>query len=70
MAKMKNYMMDVEETVCNSVDLEDIITDSDSCQIASDIVCSLLSETLSSYKLEIAKDYVEEVWCEFWGRYA
>ena len=67
---MKNYMMDIQETVCDSVDLENIITDSSTCHIAQDIVCSLLSKELSSYQLKIAKDYVEEVWCEFWGNYA
>ena len=68
MGKLKNYMMDVQETVCDSTDLECIISESDTIEEAQNIVCNLLSH-MSSYQLEIAKDYVAECWNEYWGQY-
>ncbi len=61
-------MMDVQETVCDSTDLECIISESDTIEEAQNIVCNLLSH-MSSYQLEIAKDYVAECWNEYWGQY-
>jgi len=61
-------MMDVQETVCESVDLENIITESASCKEAQNIVCELLSH-MTSFQLDIANDYVAECWNEYWASY-
>ncbi len=69
MGKLKSYMMDVQETVCNHVDLEEVITESDTCQEAQNKVVSLFKKEFTSFEMDIAKDYVTECWNEYWSQY-
>jgi len=68
MSKIKNYIMDIEEQVM-STDLENIISESEHVSEAQKIVVELL-ELKTHFDIEIAKNYVSEIWNEFWGNYA
>ena len=71
MGKLKSYMMDVQETVCNYIDLEEVITESDTCQEAQNKALSMLQhiQAFTSFEMDIAKDYVAECWNEYWSQY-
>lgn len=65
MSKIKNYIMDIEESV-QSTDLENIIGESESVIEAQTIVVNLLDDTLkSAFDIDIAKTYVAECFNEF-----
>ena len=68
MGKVKNYAMDIEEQVWCCTDLENIISQSEDISEAQTIVVELL-ELKSHFDIDIAKDYVAEVWNEFWSNY-
>jgi len=68
MSKIKNYMMDIEEQVM-STDLENIISESEHVSEAQKIVVELL-ELKTHFDIQIAENYVSEMWNEFWGNYA
>ena len=67
MAKMKNYMMDIEEKVFG-LDLEQIIGQAETVQIAEKIVVDQLGFK-NSFDIVIAKDTVRNCWNEYWGDY-
>ena len=67
MGKVKSYIMDIEEQVM-STDLENIISESEHVSEAQEIVVELL-ELKTHFDIEIAENYVSEVWNEFWGAY-
>tara|TARA_X000000950_G_C13347088_1_gene430876 strand:- start:118 stop:330 length:213 start_codon:yes stop_codon:yes gene_type:complete len=67
MAKMKNYMMDIEEKVFG-LDLEKIITESENTSEAKALVFKQLGLT-SSFDIGIASDVVDNSWNEYWGDY-
>lgn len=67
MAKMKNYMMDIEEKVFG-LDLEKIITESENISEAKALVLKQLSLT-SSFDIGIASDVVDNSWNEYWADY-
>jgi hypothetical protein len=67
MAKMKNYIMDIEEQVFG-LDLEQIITKSDTVQSAEKTVVDQL-KFKSSFDIVIAKDTVRNCWNEYWSDY-
>ena len=65
MSKIKNYIMDIEESV-QSTDLENIISESESVTEAQTIVVNLINNTLkSAFDIDIAKSYVAECFNEF-----
>lgn len=66
MSKIKNHIMDVEETVCSSLDLENIISESDTLNQAQEVVKSLLTDW-THFDRDIATHYVAECWNEYWG---
>ena len=68
MAKMKSYMMDIEEKVFG-LDLEKIITESENTSEAKALVFKELGLT-SSFDIGIASDVVDNSWNEYWGDYA
>jgi len=68
MSKIKNYIMDIEEQVM-STDLENIISESEHVSEAQKIVVELL-ELKTHFDIQIAENYVSEMWNEFWGNYA
>tara|TARA_Y100000992_G_C21053663_1_gene390773 strand:- start:48 stop:260 length:213 start_codon:yes stop_codon:yes gene_type:complete len=67
MAKMKSYMMDIEEKVFG-LDLEKIITESENTSEAKALVLKELGLT-SSFDIGIASDVVDNSWNEYWGDY-
>tara|TARA_E500000178_G_scaffold274819_1_gene273519 strand:+ start:679 stop:891 length:213 start_codon:yes stop_codon:yes gene_type:complete len=67
MAKMKSYMMDIEEKVFG-LDLEKIITESENTSEAKALVFKQLGLT-SSFDIGIASDVVDNSWNEYWGDY-
>jgi len=67
MAKMKNYMMDIEEQVFG-LDLEQIISQAETVQSAEKTVVDQLGFQ-NSFDIVIAKDTVRNCWNEFWGDY-
>lgn len=67
MAKMKNYMMDIEEKVFG-LDLEKIITESENISEAKALVFKQLGLT-SSFDISIASDVVDNSWNEYWADY-
>ena len=69
MGKLKSYMMDVEEQVCNHTDLESIISESDTCKEAQNKVTSVFKKEFTTFEMDIAKDYVAREWNEYWGQY-
>ena len=68
MSKMKNYIMDVEEKVFG-LDLEKIITESDTVQEATNKVVSVFKKEFTTFEMDIAKDVVGNCWNECWGDY-
>ena len=68
MSKLKDYIIDIEEQVM-STDLENIISQSEHVSEAQQIVVELL-ELKNKIDIDIAEDYVSEVWNEFWSEYA
>jgi hypothetical protein len=69
MSKVKSYIMDIEEQVWSCTDLENIISELEHVSEAQEIVVELL-ELKTHFDIEIAKNYVSEVWNEFWEAYA
>ena len=67
MAKMKSYMMDIEEKVFG-LDLEKIISESENTSEAKALVLKELGLT-SSFDIGIASDVVDNSWNEYWGDY-
>tara|TARA_B100000989_G_C19386750_1_gene403986 strand:- start:330 stop:542 length:213 start_codon:yes stop_codon:yes gene_type:complete len=67
MAKMKSYMMDIEEKVFD-LDLEKIITESENTSEAKALVLKQLGLT-NSFDIGIASDVVDNSWNEYWGDY-
>tara|TARA_B100000963_G_scaffold85564_1_gene73163 strand:+ start:293 stop:505 length:213 start_codon:yes stop_codon:yes gene_type:complete len=67
MAKVKRYIMDIEEKVYD-LDLEKIITESEN---TSEAKASVLKELnfKSSFDIGIASDVVDQCWNEYWGDY-
>ena len=68
MGKVKNYVMDIEEQVWSCTDLENIISQSEDISEAQTIVVELL-KLKSHFDIDIAENYVAEVWNEFWSNY-
>ena len=68
MSKIKNYIMDIEEQVM-CTDLENIICESEHVSEAQAIVVELL-ELKTHFDIDIAKNYVAEMWNELWGNYS
>ena len=67
MAKVKSYMMDIEEKVFD-LDLEKIITESENTSEAKSLVIKQLGFT-NSFDIGIASDVVDNSWNEYWGDY-
>tara|TARA_B100000900_G_scaffold75304_1_gene60176 strand:+ start:266 stop:478 length:213 start_codon:yes stop_codon:yes gene_type:complete len=67
MAKMKRYIMDIEEKVYD-LDLEKIITEADNVNVAEEKVLNRLGFK-NSFDIGIAKDTVRNCWNEYWGDY-
>ena len=67
MAKVKRYIMDIEEKVYD-LDLEKIITESENTSEAKALVLKQLGLT-SSFDIGIASDVVDNSWNEYWGDY-
>jgi hypothetical protein len=67
MAKMKDYMMDIEEKVFG-LDLEKIITESENTSEAKALVIKQLGFT-NSFDIDIASDVVNNSWNEYWCDY-
>ena len=67
MAKVKSYMMDIEEKVYD-LDLEKIITESENTSEAKALVLKELKFT-SSFDIGIVSDVVDQCWNEYWGDY-
>tara|TARA_B100000963_G_C22287803_1_gene520025 strand:- start:211 stop:423 length:213 start_codon:yes stop_codon:yes gene_type:complete len=67
MAKVKSYMMDIEEKVFD-LDLEKIITESENTTEAKSLVIKQLGFT-NSFDIDIASDVVDNSWNEYWGDY-
>ena len=67
MAKVKRYIMDIEEKVYD-LDLEKIITDSENTSEAKALVLKELKFT-SSFDIGIVSDVVDQCWNEYWGDY-
>ena len=67
MAKVKSYMMDIEEKVFD-LDLEKIITESEHPSVAKALVIKQLGFK-NSFDIGIASDVVDNSWNEYWGDY-
>ena len=67
MAKIKSYIMDIEEKVYD-LDLEKIITDSENTSEAKALVLKELKFT-SSFDIGIVSDVIDQCWNEYWGDY-
>ena len=67
MAKVKSYMMDIEEKVYD-LDLEKIITESENTSEAKALVLKELKFT-SSFDIGIVSDVIDQCWNEYWGDY-
>ena len=67
MAKVKRYIMDIEEKVYD-LDLEKIITESENTSEAKALVIKELNFK-SSFDIDIASDVVDQCWNEYWGDY-
>tara|TARA_Y100000768_G_scaffold278310_1_gene213646 strand:- start:2810 stop:3022 length:213 start_codon:yes stop_codon:yes gene_type:complete len=67
MAKVKRYIMDIEEKVYD-LDLEKIITESENTSEAKALVLKEL-KFKSSFDIGIASDVVDQCWNEYWGDY-
>ena len=68
MANLKRLMMDIEEKVFG-LDLEAIITESDTVQEATNKVVSVFKKEFTTFEMDIAKDVVANSWNEYWGDY-
>lgn len=67
MSKIKNYIMDIEEQVF-ALDLEEIITEADTVEIAQQNVISQLGSDLkNAFDISIANTIVEDSWNEVWS---
>ena len=67
MAKVKSYIMDIEEKVYD-LDLEKIITDSENTSEAKALVLKELKFT-NSFDIGIVSDVIDQCWNEYWGDY-
>ena len=67
MAKVKRYIMDIEEKVYD-LDLEKIITDSENTSEAKALVLKELKFT-TSFDIGIVSDVIDQCWNEYWGDY-
>jgi hypothetical protein len=67
MAKVKSYIMDIEEKVYD-LDLEKIITDSENTSEAKALVLKELKFT-SSFDIGIVSDVIDQCWNEYWSDY-
>ena len=67
MAKVKSYIMDIEEKVYD-LDLEKIITESENTSEAKALVLKELKFT-SSFDIGIVSDVIDQCWNEYWGDY-
>ena len=67
MSKIKNYIMDIEDQVF-ALDLEEIITEADTVEIAQQNVISQLGSDLkNAFDISIANTIVEDSWNEVWS---
>lgn len=66
MSKLKNYMMTIEEKVDNVSGIMEKMQESESLVELIDFVMSKI-KLESSYAQSIAKDYIAQVWNEYWG---
>ena len=69
MSKLKDYIIGIEEQVWSCTDLENIISGSEHVSEAQAIVVESL-KLKNKFDIEIAEEYVSEVWNEFWSEYA
>ena len=67
MAKVKRYIMDIEEKVYD-LDLEKIITNSENTSEAKALVLKELKFT-TSFDIGIVSDVIDQCWNEYWGDY-
>jgi len=67
MAKVKSYIMDIEEKVYD-LDLEKIITDSENTSEAKALVLKELKFT-SSFDIGTVSDVIDQCWNEYWNDY-
>tara|TARA_R100000734_G_C3286411_1_gene79042 strand:+ start:281 stop:493 length:213 start_codon:yes stop_codon:yes gene_type:complete len=67
MAKVKRYIMDIEEKVYD-LDLEKIITESENTSEAKALVLKELNFK-SSFDIGIVSDVIDQCWNEYWGDY-
>lgn len=68
MSNIKRFIMDVEEKVFG-LDLEKIITESDTVQEATNKVVSVFKKEFTTFEMDIAKDVVTNSWNEYWSDY-
>jgi len=69
MAKMKSYIMDIEEKVFDLDNLEKFISESENTSEAKAKVLKELNFT-TSFDIGIVSDVVDQCWNEYWGDYA
>ena len=67
MAKVKSYIMDIEEKVYD-LDLEKIITESENTSEAKALALKELKFT-SSFDIGIVSDVIDQCWNEYWNDY-
>jgi len=67
MAKVKSYIMDIEEKVYD-LDLEKIITESENTSEAKASALKELKFT-SSFDIGIVSDVIDQCWNEYWNDY-
>tara|TARA_B100000902_G_C26493092_1_gene520254 strand:- start:7 stop:216 length:210 start_codon:yes stop_codon:yes gene_type:complete len=68
MSNIKRFIMDVEEKVFG-LDLEAIVTESDTVQEATNKVVSVFKKEFTTFEMDIAKDVVTRSWNEYWADY-
>ena len=68
MSKLKNLMIDIEEKVFG-LDIEAIVTESDTVQEATNKVVSVFKKEFTTFEMDIAKDVVARSWNEYWADY-
>tara|TARA_B100000287_G_scaffold206221_1_gene194524 strand:+ start:5263 stop:5472 length:210 start_codon:yes stop_codon:yes gene_type:complete len=61
MAKMKDYIIDTEEQICSRVYVKELIDQSNTCEQAQNIAVDLLKD-MSSFQLEIVRNYIASLW--------
>ena len=64
--KLKNYMMTIEDKVNNVSGIMEKMQESESLVELIDFVMSKI-KLESSYAQSIAKDYITQVWNEYWN---